>query len=62
LATVLPLRLLLKVKEENTKGFARLQFLLDAQTIYGSSSTFEAEDNVNAKRLDIMISALDLIK
>ena len=48
LAAVIPLRLLLKVKDENPKGFARLQFLLDTQT--SSSSSFFQDDEMSTKR------------
>ena len=48
LAAVVPLRLLLKIKDENPKGFARLQFLLDTQT--STSSSFYQEDEISTKR------------
>ena len=48
LAAIVPLRLLLKVKEENSKGFNRLQFLLDTQT--NSPSSFLNDDEISTKR------------
>ena len=48
LAAVVPLRLLLKVKNENPKMFARLKFLIDTQT--NSPSSFVQEDEFPWKR------------
>ena len=48
LAAVVPLRLLLKVKDDNPRGFARLQFLLDSQT--SSQATFFQDDEISTKR------------
>ena len=48
LAAVVPLRLLLKVKNENPKMFARLKFLIDTQT--NSPSSFVQEDEFSSKR------------
>ena len=48
LAAVVPLRLLIKIKNENPKGFSRLQFLLDSQTT--SSSSFFEDDEISTKR------------
>ena len=48
LAAIVPLRLLLKVKEENKKGFNRLQFLLDTQT--NSPSSFLNDDEISTQR------------
>ena len=48
LAAVVPLRLLIKIKNENPKGFSRLQFLLDSQM--NSSSSFFQDDEISTKR------------
>ena len=48
LAAVVPLRLLIKIKNENPKGFSRLQFLLDSQTT--TSSSFFEDDEISTKR------------
>lgn len=48
LAAVVPLRLLLKVKEDNPKGFSRLKFLIDTQT--SSPSSFLHDDEISTNR------------
>ena len=51
LAAVVPLRLLLKVKEENPKGFSRLKFLIDTQT--SSPSSFLNDDEISTNRYSL---------
>ena len=59
LAAVVPLRLLLKVKEENSKGFSRLRFLIDSQT--SSPASFLNDDEISTKRYIFQTREVKLI-